>query len=104
MVPKTRAAGENTINFLSNQQPRPEGRGMLFSKGGCTQGFNTFLTALKLVRGSVQRVSNPFGTNEDTQGLLLGIFIPLRRGFSELPYSFTLSGSADPVPVSQCSP
>jgi hypothetical protein len=25
-----------------NQQPRPEGRGMLFSRGGCTQGFNTF--------------------------------------------------------------
>jgi hypothetical protein len=31
---------------------------MLFSKGGCTQGFNTFLTALK------GGVSNPFGTNE----------------------------------------
>jgi hypothetical protein len=25
-----------------NQQPRPEGRGMLFSRGNCTQGFNTF--------------------------------------------------------------
>jgi hypothetical protein len=25
-----------------NQQPRPEGRGMLFFRGGCTQGFNTF--------------------------------------------------------------
>jgi hypothetical protein len=33
--------------------------GMLFSKGGCTQGFNTFLTALK--RGLL----NPFGTNEE---------------------------------------
>ncbi|MDR2631009.1 MAG: 3' terminal RNA ribose 2'-O-methyltransferase Hen1, partial [Spirochaetaceae bacterium] len=43
--------------ILTNQQPRPEGRGMLFSKGGCTQGFNTFLTALK------GGVSNPFGTN-----------------------------------------
>jgi RimJ/RimL family protein N-acetyltransferase len=25
-----------------NQQPRPKGRGMLFSRGNCTQGFNTF--------------------------------------------------------------
>jgi hypothetical protein len=40
---------DNKINI-----PRPEARtrkcaeGMLFSQGGCTQGFNTFLTALKL--------------------------------------------------------
>jgi hypothetical protein len=32
---------------------------MLFSKGGCTQGFNTFLTALK------GGVLNPFGTNKE---------------------------------------
>jgi hypothetical protein len=44
--------------FIRNQQPRPEGRGMLFSYGGCTQGFNTFLTALK------GGVLNPFGTNK----------------------------------------
>jgi hypothetical protein len=36
-----------------NQQPRPEGRGMLFSKGGCTQGFNTFLIAMNLPREPV---------------------------------------------------
>jgi O-antigen/teichoic acid export membrane protein len=41
-----------------NQQPRPEGRGMLFFRGGCTQGFNTFLTALK------GGILNPFGTNK----------------------------------------
>jgi hypothetical protein len=27
------------------QIPCPKGRGMLFSRGGYTQGFNTFLTA-----------------------------------------------------------
>ena len=43
----------------SNQIPRPEGRGMLFSRGGCTQGFNAFLTALK------GGVLNPFGTNKN---------------------------------------
>jgi hypothetical protein len=48
-----------------NQQPRPEGRGMLFSCGGCTQGFNTFLTALKLPRRKAGSwVLNPFGTNK----------------------------------------
>ena len=41
-----------------NQIPRPEGRGMLFSRCGCTQGFNIFLTALK------GGVLNPFGTNK----------------------------------------
>jgi AraC-like DNA-binding protein len=49
--------------FKMNQQPRPEvepavRRGMLFSRGGCTQGFNTFKNALK------GEVLNPFGTNK----------------------------------------
>ena len=55
---------EVTAALYFNQIPRPEGRGMLFSRGGCTQGFNTFLTALKLARESVQRVLNLFGTNK----------------------------------------
>ena len=42
-----------------NQIPRPEERGMLLSRGGCTQGFNTFLIALK------GGVLNPFGTNKN---------------------------------------
>ena len=57
-----------------NQIPRPSGRGMLFSRGGCTQGFNIFLTALK------GGVLNPFGTNktgkspfEDIKRIKLGI-------------------------------
>jgi hypothetical protein len=35
--------------FGTNQQARTRkcAEGMLFSQGGCTQGFNTFLTALK---------------------------------------------------------
>jgi hypothetical protein len=38
---------------------------MLFSKGGCTQGFNTFLTALKLPRRKAGSwVLNPFNTNK----------------------------------------
>jgi hypothetical protein len=38
---------------------------MLFSCGGCTQGFNTFLTALKLPRRKAGSwVLNPFGTNK----------------------------------------
>jgi fucose 4-O-acetylase-like acetyltransferase len=41
-----------------NQIPRPSGRGMLLFRGSCTQGFNTFLTALK------GGVLNPFGTNK----------------------------------------
>jgi hypothetical protein len=44
---------------------------MLFSRGGCTQGFNTFLTALKLARGSVQKVLNPFSTNKNVQSAVL---------------------------------
>jgi hypothetical protein len=32
---------------------------MLFSRGGCTQGFNTFKNALK------GGVLNPFGTNKN---------------------------------------
>ncbi|MDR2631466.1 MAG: hypothetical protein LBC60_11135 [Spirochaetaceae bacterium] len=41
---------------------------MLFSKGGCTQGFNTFLTALK------GGVSNPFGTNQPSQQKEVSLF------------------------------
>ena len=37
----------------------------MFSRGGYTQAFNTFLTALKLARENVQRVLNPFGTNKN---------------------------------------
>jgi hypothetical protein len=48
--------------FGTNQQPCPEGQGMLFSRGGCTQGLNTFLTALK------GGVLNPFGTNKWKHG------------------------------------
>ena len=44
---------------VMNQIPRPEGRGMLFSRCGCTQEFNTFLTALK------GGVLNHFGTNKN---------------------------------------
>jgi ABC-2 type transport system ATP-binding protein len=47
------------LRQLKNQQPRPEGRGMLFSKGGCTQRFNTFLTAMN------GGVLNPIGTNKN---------------------------------------
>jgi putative hydrolase of the HAD superfamily len=60
-----------------NQQPRPEAPprtgeralGLLFSRSGCTQGFNTSdqrsaLSALKLARESVRKVLNPFCTNK----------------------------------------
>jgi hypothetical protein len=41
---------------------------MLFSKGGCTQGFNTFLTALKLPRRKAGSwILNPFGTNKTSK-------------------------------------
>jgi hypothetical protein len=46
------------LKIEDNQQPRPEGQGMLFSKGGYTQGFNTFLTAMN------GGVLNPIGTNK----------------------------------------
>lgn len=46
-----------TFNSAANQMPRSERRGMLFSRGGGTQGFNTFLAAFK--GGAF-----PFGTNK----------------------------------------
>jgi hypothetical protein len=49
---------QETMRAGHNQQPRPEGRGMLFSKGGYTQGFNTCLTAMN------GGVLNPIGTNK----------------------------------------
>jgi hypothetical protein len=45
---------------------------MLFSCGGCTQGFNTFLTALK------GGVLNPFGTNKT--------FIEYKKSYMEALY------------------
>jgi hypothetical protein len=46
--------------------PCPERRGMLFSRSGCTQGFNTFKNVLKLPREPVSGLLglNPFGTNK----------------------------------------
>ncbi|MDR2490028.1 MAG: hypothetical protein LBD20_01330 [Spirochaetaceae bacterium] len=45
-----------------NKIPRRKQRGILFSRCGCTQEFNGFLTA---PRGGVL---NPFGTNKTSEG------------------------------------
>jgi hypothetical protein len=61
---------------MSNQQPRPERRDMLFLQGGRTQGFNTFLT----VRNSGRRsggVLNPFGANKAVVRLRIVLYAVL---------------------------
>jgi uncharacterized membrane protein YcgQ (UPF0703/DUF1980 family) len=73
----------------TNQQPRPEGQGILFSRSGCTRRFNTFLTALK------GGVLNPLGTNKN------GLYRALSAQsiFSALLLIAVLTGcgSGDPV-------
>jgi hypothetical protein len=59
---------------------------MLFSKGGCTQGFNTFLTAMNLPREPVSGllVLNPIGTNKHhiDSAAFIALKLPCRRAGS----------------------
>jgi hypothetical protein len=48
---------------MNNKIPRRKQRGILFSRYGCTQGFNIFLTAPRLPRASGFLGINSFGTN-----------------------------------------
>jgi hypothetical protein len=70
-----RASGLSRFGAKLNQQARPEGRGMLFSRSGRAQGFNTFKNALKLPREPVSGFLglNPSGTNKNA---LLRVFVP----------------------------
>jgi glutamate synthase (NADPH/NADH) small chain len=57
------ADSHNAKDRVSNQQPRPEGRGMLFSRGACTATLGGLIPFKNALKGGVL---NPFGTNKET--------------------------------------